>query len=67
MPHYLALLALGGVLALAGCATNQAVAAKRCTGVAGQAAAYDQCVARELARLAEAQGPPPPSKDSGGY
>lgn len=66
MRHHLALLAIGGALALAGCATNQEVAAKRCSGVAGQSAAYDQCVARELANLAKAQELRP-TTGGGGY
>ena len=60
----LAGLAVGAALALAGCASDQEVAAKRCGGLAG--AAHDQCVAQELARLAKAQEERPP-KDSGGY
>ena len=48
-------LAVGAALALAGCASNQELAAKRCAGVAGQRDAYDQCVARESANLARAQ------------
>jgi hypothetical protein len=49
---------------LAGCASDQEVAAKRCGALAG--AAHDQCVAQELARLAKAHEERPP-KDSGGY
>ena len=41
------------LLALAGCATNAEVAAKRCAGQ--QSDAYTQCVEREQAKLAAAQ------------
>jgi hypothetical protein len=41
------------VLALAGCASNAEIVAKRCAGQQGSA--YDQCVDREQAKLAAAQ------------
>jgi hypothetical protein len=50
------------LLALAGCASNAEIAAKRCAGTTGDA--YDQCVAREQAKLAAAQEPP---QGRGGY
>jgi hypothetical protein len=51
------------LVALAGCASNAELAAKRCAGTAG--AAYDHCVAREQARLAAAQQVP--TGGGGGY
>ena len=51
------------LLALAGCATNAEIAAKRCAGQQGDA--YTHCVAREQAKLAAAQQPLPSSQ--GGY
>ena len=65
MPHRLAWLAVAGALALAGCASNQEVAAKHCSDVAGKPG-YDQCVQQELARLSTAQQPPA-STGGGGY
>lgn len=50
-------------VALAGCATNAETAAKRCAGQPNSA--YDQCIAREQARLAAAQQPP--ASNQGGY
>ena len=41
------------LLALAGCASNAELAAKRCGDVQG--GAYEQCIAREQARLAQQQ------------
>ena len=64
MRRYTVLLAACAVLALTGCATNQEIAARRCSAVV--AGAHDQCVADELAKLAKAQEPPR-SNDSGGY
>jgi hypothetical protein len=66
MSFRLALLCASCVLALAGCTSNQEVAAKRCSSVAGQAGAYDQCVARELTTLAATQQPPT-NTGGGGY
>ena len=49
------------LLALAGCASNAEIAAKRCAGAQGTG--YDQCVAREQARLAAQEAP----ASRGGY
>jgi hypothetical protein len=57
MPYRPTLLGACCALALAGCASNQEIAAQRCSGVTGQA--YDQCIAQELAKLATVQQPPP--------
>jgi hypothetical protein len=54
MARPLALVAACAALALAGCASNQAVADRRCSAVAGPSAAHDQCVALELDKMAKA-------------
>jgi hypothetical protein len=64
MPYRLALLAGCAALALAGCASDQEIAAKRCSNVAGPT--HDQCVAQELARLAKAQELPQTGGGGGG-
>jgi hypothetical protein len=64
MSYRLALVGACCAVALASCASNQEIAAKRCSSVAGPA--YDQCVAQELAKLAAAQQPPPQT-GGGGY
>jgi len=64
MPYRSSLLGACCVLALTGCASNQDIAAQRCSFIAGQA--YDQCVALELATIAKAQAAQS-SVNNGGY
>jgi hypothetical protein len=66
MSRRLVRLATCAALALAGCASNQETAARRCSAVSGPGDAHDQCVARELERMAKFQAPPRAS-GSGGY
>jgi hypothetical protein len=51
------------LVVLAGCTSNAEIAAKRCAGTSG--GTYDQCVAREQAKLATAQQLP--TGGGGGY
>ena len=64
MSYRFLLLGACAALALAGCVSNEEIAARRCSTVAGPADARDQCIGQELARLAKEQEPPI-SKDSG--
>jgi len=65
MPYRFVVLAAAAALLLAGCANNQAVAEKNCSGTTG--AAHDQCMAKELDRLAKAQQVPASTGGGGGY
>ena len=64
MPYRLIVLGAVAALLLAGCVNNQEVAEKNCSGTAG--AAHDQCVAKELDRLAKAQQVPGGGGGGGG-
>ena len=65
MPYRLIVLGASAALLLAGCVNNQEVAEKNCNGTTG--AAHDQCVAKELDRLAKAQQAPASTGGGGGY
>ena len=64
MPYRLVLIGACAAALLAGCVNNQEVAEKNCNGTTG--AAHDQCVAKELDRLAKAQQVPS-GGGGGGY
>ncbi len=64
MRYQLVLVGACATLVLSGCASNEEVAARRCSAVADRT--HEQCVADELAKLARLQEPPR-SKDGGGY